>query len=156
MSNWAERWKPAAGARTHLLAAALLWTAVGAGLSGAGIVWCFSARRPWVPLALGVCVGVLKGIFIIARLAARNARRIIARGDGKCLGGFLSIKTWLLVAAMMGSGMFLRRSGIPRPILGVIYTAVGTALLAGSVSLWKARAATRTETPCSKTALPRA
>ena len=75
MSSWAERWKPAAGVRTHLLAAALLWTAVGAGLSAAGIVWCFSARRPWVPLALGVCVGVLKGIFIIARLAARNARR---------------------------------------------------------------------------------
>ena len=156
MSNWAERWKPAAGARTHLLAAALLWTAVGAGLSGAGIVWCFSARRPWIPLVLGVGIGVLKGIFIIARVAARNARRIIARGDGKCLGGFLSIKTWLLVAAMMGSGMVLRRSGIPRPVLGVIYAAVGTALLAGSLSLWKARAATRAETPGSKTEPPRA
>ena len=72
MSNWAERWKPAAGARTHLLAAALLWTAVGAGLSGAGIVWCFSARRPWIPLVLGVGIGVLKGIFIIARVAARH------------------------------------------------------------------------------------
>ena len=139
--SWAERWKPSAGARSHLLAAALLWTAVGTGLSAAGIIWCLSARKPWVPLALGFCAGVLKGIFIISKVAARNARRIVSRGDGKCLGGFLSIKTWLLVAAMMGSGMVLRHSGIPRPVLGVIYTAVGTALLAGCLSLWKARAA---------------
>jgi hypothetical protein len=152
VSSWAERWKPAAGVRLHLLAAALLWTAVGVGLSTAGIAWCFSARTPWVPLVLGVGAGALKGIFIIAKVAARNARRIVARGDGKCLGGFLSIKTWLLVAAMMGSGMLLRRSAIPRPVLGALYTAVGTALLAGSLSLWKARAATRTEKPGSKRA----
>jgi hypothetical protein len=139
--SWAERWKPAAGVRAHLLAAALLWTAVGTGLSAAGIIWCFSARKPWVPLAGGVCAGTLKGIFIISKVAARNARRIISRGDGKCLGGFLSIKTWLLVAAMMASGFVLRHSGIPRPVLGVIYTAVGMALLTGCLSLWKARAA---------------
>jgi hypothetical protein len=139
--SWAERWKPAAGARTHLLAAALLWTAVGTGLSAAGIVWCLCARKPWIPLASGVCAGALKGIFIISKVAAGNARRIISRGDGKCLGGFLSVKTWLVVAAMMGSGIGLRHSGVPRPVLGVIYVAVGTALLTGCFSLWKARAA---------------
>jgi hypothetical protein len=139
--SWAERWKPAAGLRAHLFAAALLWTAVGTGLSAAGIVWCFSARKPWIPLGFGIGVGALKGIFIIAKIAARNARRIVSRGDGKCLGGFLSVKTWLLVAAMMGSGMVLRRSSLPRPVLGVIYTAVGTGLLTGCLALWKARAA---------------
>ena len=36
---WTERWKPAAGVRTHLLAAALLWTLVGTGLSAAGVAW---------------------------------------------------------------------------------------------------------------------
>ena len=105
----AERWKPAARARTHLLAAA------------------------------GIGAGSLKGRFVLRRLAERNAARVIRRGDGHCLGGFLSVKTWLLVAVMMASGILLRRSGVPHPILGVLYAAIGTALMAGSVPLWKAR-----------------
>lgn len=143
---WTERWKPAAGVRTHLLAAALLWTLVGTGLSAAGAVWSLSARRPLVPLGIGLLLGALKGTFVISRAAVRNARRIVSRGDGKCLGGFLSLKTWLLVAVMMGSGMVLRHSGVPRPILGGIYTAVGVGLLTGCLRLWQAF--TRTETPC--------
>jgi hypothetical protein len=139
--TWAERWKPAAGVRTHLLAAAVLWTLVGTGLSAAGIAWSLSAREPLIPLGIGLLLGALKGIFVISRVAVRNARRIVSRGDGKCLGGFLSIKTWLLVAAMMGSGMVLRRSGVPKPVLGGIYTAVGIGLLAGCVKLWQARSA---------------
>ena len=71
-------------------------------------------------------------------MAERNAARIIARGDGRCLGGFLSLKTWLLVVLMMTSGIILRRSAVPRPVLGVLYSAVGTALLVGCVTLWKA------------------
>ncbi|NOY43955.1 MAG: hypothetical protein GXP50_00665, partial [Deltaproteobacteria bacterium] len=42
-----ERWKPAAPARVHLLAAALLWTGVGVGLGTAGAVWTFGAAGGW-------------------------------------------------------------------------------------------------------------
>jgi len=137
----AERWKPAAKAQTHLLAAAGLWTVVGLGLSTLGFVWCFAARLPWPFLlaAVGIFAGTLKGRYVLRRLAERNAARVIRRGDGHCLGGFLSIKTWLLVAVMMASGILLRRSGIPHPILGPLYAAIGTALLAGSLPLWEAR-----------------
>jgi hypothetical protein len=137
---WAERWKPAALARTHLVAAAGLWTVVGLGLTAAGLAWCSGVSLPWSALlaAAGVAAGLVKGRYVIRRMAEKNAARIIARGDGHCLGGFLSVKTWLLVAAMMASGMVLRRSAVPRPVLGVVYTAVGTALLAGSVILWRA------------------
>jgi hypothetical protein len=136
-----ERFKPAASARTHLLAAAGLWTAVGLGLSVLGFIWCFSTPLPWPFLlaAVGVFAGSLKGRFVLRRLAEKNATRVIRRGDGHCLGGFLSVKTWLLVAVMMTSGMLLRRSGVPHSILGPLYAAIGTALLAGSVPLWKAR-----------------
>jgi len=138
--DWAERWKPAARARTHLLAAALLWTVVGLGLAAAGIAWSFGSAFPWSLLlaGAGVAAGVVKGRLVILKMADRNTARIIARGDGRCLVGFLAPKTWLLVAAMMASGIILRRSGVPRPILGVLYTAVGTGLLIGSRQLWKA------------------
>jgi hypothetical protein len=136
----AERLKPAAKARTHLFAAAGLWTLVGLGLSTLGFIWCFAARLPWpfVLAALGIVAGSLKGRFVLRRLAEKNAARVIRRGDGHCLGGFLSVKTWLLVAVMMTSGILLRRSGVPHPILGVLYSAIGTALLAGSLPLWGA------------------
>lgn len=139
--DWAERWKPAARARTHLLAAAILWTVVGLGLAAAGLAWSFGSALPWSLLlaVAGVAAGVVKGRLVISKMADWNTARIIARGDGRCLGGFLAPKTWLLVAAMMASGIFLRRSGVPRAVLGVLYTAVGSALLIGGRQLWKAR-----------------
>jgi len=140
LKEWAERFKPAARARTHLLAAALLWTIVGLGLAAAGIAWSFGSAFPWSLLlaVAGVAAGVVKGLLVIRKMADWNTARIIARGDGHCLGGFLAPKTWLLIIIMMGSGILLRRSGVPRPILGVLYTAVGTGLLFGGWQLWKA------------------
>jgi len=139
-TDWAERFKPAARARTQLMAAALLWTVVGLGLGTAGLFWSFGSALPWsiALAAAGISVGLIKGGLVIRKMADWNTARIIARGDGRCLGGFLAPKTWLLVAAMMASGILLRRSGVPRPILGVLYTAVGTGLLIGSRKLWKA------------------
>jgi len=136
----AERFKPSARAKTHLLAAALLWTVVGLGLTTAGLVWSFSSALPWSLLlaAAGIAAGTVKGRLVIRKMADWNTARIIARGDGRCLGGFLAPKTWLLVIVMMGSGILLRRSGVPRPILGILYTAVGTGLLIGGQKLWKA------------------
>lgn len=138
--GWLERWKPAAGVRTHLFSAAFLWTVVGFGLAAAGIAWCFGSALPWalVLAGAGVVAGLVKGRFVLRTMAERNAARIIARGDGHCLGGFLSVKTWLLVVLMMTSGFILRRSSVPRPVLGVLYSAVGTALLVGCATLWRA------------------
>lgn len=136
-----ERWKPSAAARTHLLAAALLWTVVGTGLATAGLRWCFQSSGP-SPFGLagaGVLAGLAKGRFALSRTALRSAARIARRGDGKCLGGFLSWRTWLFVFAMMGLGATLRHSAAPRWVLGVVYTAVGTALLWGSRVFWAAR-----------------
>ena len=140
LAGWLERWKPAAGVRTHLFSAALLWTVVGLGLTAAGFAWCFGSALPWalVLAGVGVAAGLVKGRYVLRTMAERNAARIIARGDGRCLGGFLSLKTWLLVVLMMTSGIILRRSAVPRPVLGVLYSAVGTALLVGSATLWRA------------------
>ncbi len=136
------RWKPAAAARTHLLAAGLLWTGVGAGLLAAGLRWCagVGGGAAWGLAAAGVAAGLLKGRLALDRTARNAAARIRSRGDGNCLGGFLSWKTWLFVLVMMGLGAVLRRSGLSRVVLGPVYTAVGTALLWGSRIYWAERA----------------
>lgn len=133
-----RRWKPAARARTQVFLAAALWTGVGMGLTGAGVVWSLFAPALWPAaiLAVAVPLGLFKGRFALETTARRIARRIAARGDGTCLGGFLSWKTWLFVLAMMGLGAMLRRSDLPRAALGLLYCSVGVALLWGSRVFW--------------------
>ncbi len=136
--SFAQRWKPAARARTQVLLAALLWTGVGTGMTVAGVHWSLGAPALWPAaiLAVALPVGLLKGRFALARTARAVAERIARRGDGTCLGGFLSWQTWLFVLAMMGLGAALRRSDLPRALLGLVYTAVGVALLWGCRVFW--------------------
>ncbi|MFU8855527.1 MAG: hypothetical protein ACNA8S_00830 [Deferrisomatales bacterium] len=133
-----QRWKPAARARTQVLLAAVLWTGVGGGLAAAGIRWSLLAPALWPAaiLAVALPLGLLKGRLALDRTAARIASRIARRGDGTCLGGFLSWKTWLFVLAMVGLGGTLRGSDLPRAVLGLLYTAVGISMLWGSRVFW--------------------
>lgn len=138
--GWQQRFKPAGRARTQVLLAALLWSGVGCGLLIAGLNWMGHSGNPWLPglLALAIGLGLAKGQLALARTARKAAVRIARRGDGTCLGGFLSWRSWLFVLAMMGAGAVLRRSALPRSVLGVAYAAVGLALLWGSRVFWKA------------------
>ncbi|HSH69891.1 MAG TPA: hypothetical protein VK997_08230 [Deferrisomatales bacterium] len=133
-----QRLKPAARARTQVLLAALLWTCVGVGLLAAGTLWMSRSHPPWLVflLALAAAIGLAKGHLLLSRTARKAAARIARRGDGTCLGGFLSWQSWLFVLCMMGTGAVLRRSALPRTALGVVYVAVGIALLWGSRVFW--------------------
>jgi len=134
------RFTPTASIRTHLFAAGLMWSLAGLGLCTAGTIWMAMARSHWfAPLvALALIVGVFKARFVLDRTAARIVRRIEERGDGRCLGGFLSWKSWCLVAAMMILGRLLRASPLPLLARGGIYLAIGAALLVASRRVWKA------------------
>ena len=119
-----------------------MWTLSGTGLFIAGGIWIRQSRVSYAaPLLAGaVAVGLIKAFLVLNRSADRVARRITERGDGKCLGGFLSWKTWILVAVMIALGRLLRASPLPKAPRGAIYCAVGTALLAGSARIWRVRA----------------
>jgi hypothetical protein len=134
-----ERFKPAASIRSRLLVAASIWTLVGTGLLAAGSRWTVvdQGARGWAGLALALLLGWLKGRYILAGRAAANARRIIAAGEDRCLGGVFDRSAWLFVAAMIGLGYVLRHSDVPRPWIGVIYAAVGSALILASVGTWR-------------------
>lgn len=129
--------KPAGTVRTQLLLAALMWSTVGAALAVAGILWILQGglNASWI-LAVGMAIGALKARFILRGTARRIASRIVSRGDGRCLGGFLSWRSWLLVASMALAGRLLRASPLPLSARGGIYLAIGTALLLASRALW--------------------
>lgn len=120
----------------HLLAASLLWSATGTGLIIAGGVWLCLSHAHLVLIAVSVALGLLKARFILCRSAQKVATRIEQRGDGRCIGGFLSWRTWLVVVAMALLGRLVRASPLPVSIRGALYVAIGVALLAASRLLW--------------------
>jgi hypothetical protein len=140
MDNWKEKFKPAASARVHLLLAALMWSLVGTGLLSAGLYWSLRTGTAHLGLVLAAAagLGLAKGHFMLNRTAGRIVDRIRHRGDGRCVGGFVSWRTWIFIASMMALGIILRHSPLPRRVVGFIYVAVGIALIAGAVTLWRA------------------
>ena len=72
----------------------------------------------------------------LLELKRRWLVRIASRGDGRCIGGFLSARSWLLVALMSGAGRLLRGGLLPLPVAGTLYVAIGTGLLFSSRIAW--------------------
>jgi hypothetical protein len=81
---------------------------------------------------VAIVVGAFKSRLVLDRAARRIVGRIRERGDGRCLGGFMSWGTRALVAAMMVAGRLLRGAGLSGIIVGPLYLAVGAALLISS------------------------
>lgn len=140
MRDWLDAHKPAVSVRVHLLLAAMMWTLVGIALLFFGVCRVSSGQvaSNSLLLVLAVVAGCLKGRFVLDRAAGHVMERIRTRGDGRCIGGFLSLWTWALVALMMSAGRLLRGSFVPRAIVGLIYAAVGIALLVAARRLWHA------------------
>jgi len=120
--------------------AALMWSVIGTLLAAFGCRWIYLGLGPLGLLLTFPCVilGELKAHFILRRAAARIITRIAARGDGRCIGGFLSLRTWGFVLLMMFAGYWLRRGLLPRVIVGLLYVAVGIALASASRQIWGA------------------
>jgi len=127
--------KPGVDRRVHLLAAAILWTAIGTVLIIRGWEWIDPAENGWfVPAAL--FAGTVKSVFILDRAARRAVERIVRLRDGTCLGAVYSWKTWMLVVVMVTGGILLRTFFEPGKYIGTLYVAIGWALLLSSRHGW--------------------
>ncbi len=81
-------------------------------------------------------LGTAKTFFILDRVALKNVKRIKDFEDKVCIGSVYSWKTWVMVAAMIALGRFLRTTVLPGEVVGLIYTAVGWALMLASRKMW--------------------
>lgn len=82
--------------------------------------------------SLALVVGLLKGKFILEKTAARTIDRVENLTEPNPFKSIIQMfggKTISLIAAMMGIGVILRIAGVSFEIRGLIYIAVGTALL---------------------------
>jgi membrane-associated PAP2 superfamily phosphatase len=140
MTSWFETYKPVASSQMQLWLAGSMWSCVGAGLFSVGTYWLLGngEAKGLIILFIAVGLGLGKALLILDRTALRNIDRVKWRGEDRCLGGFLSWRVWILVMGMMLLGRVLRTIGLPKPILGLIYGAVGIGLLFSSRLIWRA------------------
>ncbi len=123
--------------KIHLLLAAALWSLIGSVLMIRGACWLTAVGKLWI-MVPALLAGTIKSFLILDKTARKGVHRILEMADGTCLGAVYSIKTWMLVLIMMGSGMALRHSALPREILGGLYITIGWALFLSSRHAWLA------------------
>jgi hypothetical protein len=156
MSDLSSRFTPAVSHRLHLLLAAATWTVVGLALLTVGACWSLQSETGLHPIlfAAAVAAGLVKAAFVLRRAASRVITRIRSRGDHRCIGGFFSWRTWILVAIMITAGAVLRHSPLSHWLIGLVYVAIGTALVAASWLPWRAWYRDRSQPPPRHGATP--
>ena len=122
-----------------------IWFLVGIGLSIAGTIWILMlgfGPKMILFLTIAVVVGLSKGKFVLQKVALKYYKRadVIQFNKNDILIGWIKIfgvRGFVLIGLMMGLGAFLRHSSINRPVLGIIYLAVGIALVYASKIFFK-------------------
>ncbi|MBW4488458.1 MAG: hypothetical protein KME12_11775 [Trichocoleus desertorum ATA4-8-CV12] len=136
--------------RQHLWIAASIWTLVGIGLFTMGLVFWF--HLPYLGFldikhlgwgAVALSIGLLKGKVVLDRTANRVIDRVDTLQEPnpfKSIFQMFGAKTIALILAMMGIGVGLRLAGVSFEIRGLIYIAVGSALMWSCRRYWMASA----------------
>jgi len=136
---------PSVDRRWLYLLAALLWSLVGLMLCRRAAGWLAPAATGHAAaLALaGIGSGALIYRFKFARLADKNIKRINCLHERENILAFQSTKTYLLIVFMMGLGIVLRHSPIPKPTLAVLYIGIGLGLFLASLRYYACLLAAR-------------
>lgn len=128
-----EHFTPIVRRRWLFLAAALLWAAAGAMLCVRAAAWYLPAGLGAIPWELvGLAGGVIIYRFKFAWIADRNIKRIRRLRERESILAFQSPAMYVVIACMMGAGIALRHSAIPRLYLAVLYSGIGLGLLLAS------------------------
>lgn len=135
MKEKLKKYKPGASLRTHLLAAAGIWSAVGVMLMVRGLLG-FSVRQHYLFALAGLAIGTIKSLLVLDRAARKNIKRLLTCREGMCLGAVYSAKMWGLIVVMIVGGRLLWAFG-PAPVAGLVYLAIGWALLLSSRVIWQ-------------------
>ena len=147
--HFLDRLTPRAYPRTRLLTAAIVWSTVGFFLAIKG---SYLSREGSLVFALaviatGVVLGIVKGRFILDRVAGRIILHIGGKPSLACLGGLFSVRNWILIAVMIIFGRTLSFLPMDAGIKTGFYVMVGSGLAYSSRLLWRAWKTSPTEAP---------
>jgi hypothetical protein len=136
-----SRLKPALPRSVLLFLSGLMWSLVGLMLCRLALRWYFSAgfQDQLALLLTGVLFALAIHQFGFSILARRNILRIQKLEEKPCMFAFMSWWNYPLVLFMIGLGLALRHSPIPKIHLGILYIGIGGGLLLSSLKYYKTR-----------------
>lgn len=122
-----------------------VWSAVGLLLIWRGLPYAGLRTEPdvvgltgtstWIALGVALVVGIGKGLTALRKGARRAATHIVRQGERAPAWNVFSPIMYLLVAVMVAAGIAARKApyddGAKAWIVGILYPAVGVALLIG-------------------------
>lgn len=115
--------------------AGVMWSGVGVMLCSLALRWLVDLHTfnaLWIGLA-GLIFSLMAYRFGFLHLAQKNINRLHTVLEKVSPFAFMTAKSYLLVAFMMGLGMALRASPIPKVYLSVPYTTIGGGLFFSSL-----------------------
>ncbi|OGL45690.1 MAG: hypothetical protein A2161_08620 [Candidatus Schekmanbacteria bacterium RBG_13_48_7] len=138
-----KQFKPAVPRIYLLVIAGLAWSGVGLLLCWHVYDWLKDMHGIMVliPVLAGIMLSLIVFHFGFSRIARKNIDRICQSDKYACIFSFQEWKSYVIITVMIASGVFLRRSTIPKHSLAVIYLTIGCALFFSSLlyfnRVWK-------------------
>ena len=86
----------------------------------------------------GLVVGYIKGRLVFRKTAMRYLDRIASLPNPSRVRQLYGVSSYILLALMIGLGISLRRLGVPEEIRGTILVAVGSGLIQGATTIFRA------------------
>lgn len=124
--------------RTLLAVAGCVWLIAGINVMRLGLLSyrLLPQVAPW-HVVLSVLVFCAFGLMFY-KMSLKHARRIRGYAEAfRPIWHFFDLKSYLIMAFMMGSGIWLRSSGlVPDTFIAVFYTGLGCALALAGVLFW--------------------
>jgi len=124
--------------RTLLGVAGFVWLAAGFNFARLGVISYQELKN--ITFLEVILSAVVFGIFgwMFNRMSVKHGKRI--KGylqDTKPIWHFFDLKSYIIMAFMMGGGIWLRASGLaPAVFIAVFYTGLGCALMLAGVNFW--------------------
>ncbi len=130
---------PAVPRRWLFAVAGILWIGVGFLLCARAIVWLetFSAGAELLLELIGGLAAFVIYRYGLSSIVRKNIDRITTLPENACVFAFAAWRSYIMIGLMVSLGITLRNSSIPKIYLAVPYTAMGGALMVGSVRLFR-------------------
>ncbi|KPJ99436.1 MAG: hypothetical protein AMK71_09755 [Nitrospira bacterium SG8_35_4] len=130
-----KRFHPSIDKKLLLVLAGSIWCGVGIMLCNLAAGWLAlttGSNALWLGLT-GMTLSLFIYHFGFLKLVKKNSERILAYKDKLCIFAFQPWKSYFIVVIMIGMGMVLRHSPLPKIYLAIIYIGFGMAMILSSI-----------------------
>ena len=120
--------------RALLIIAGIIWMIAGFNVARLGIISYKSVGLKWYLPILSIIIFVLFGMMFY-KMTQKHGKRIMSYEEAyRPIWNFFDIKSYIIMAVMMGGGIGLRNAGVfPDIFVAFFYTGLGFALFLAGV-----------------------